>query len=71
LVWKVVGAILTEFPEMWNLYAKNIMFASSLPTSTSTWCSNHRNGPGGYMSGELKSENIKKKKTPLDKAIIQ
>jgi hypothetical protein len=47
-----------------NLYAKNIMFACSLPTSTSTWCFDHRNGPGGYMSGELKSENIKYRKAP-------
>jgi hypothetical protein len=45
-----------------NLYAKNIMFACSLPTSTSTWCSDHRIRPGGYMSGELKS---------LEEAIIQ
>jgi hypothetical protein len=46
------------------LYAKNIMFACSLPTSTSTWHSDHRNGPGGYMRGELKSENIKDRKAP-------
>jgi hypothetical protein len=50
--------------EMRNLYAKNIMFACSLPTSTSTWRSEHRNGPAGYMSGELKSENIKYRKAP-------
>jgi hypothetical protein len=50
--------------EIRNLYAKNIMFACSLPMSTSTWRSDHRNGPGGYMSGELKSENIKYRKAP-------
>jgi hypothetical protein len=64
LVRRGFGAILTEFSEMWNLYTKNIMFAYSLPTSTSTWHSDHYNGPGGYMSGELKSENINKKKAP-------
>jgi hypothetical protein len=53
-----------EFSEIWNLYIKNIMFACSLPTSTSTWQSDHYNGPGGYMSGELKSENINKKEAP-------
>jgi hypothetical protein len=47
-----------------NLYAKNIMFACSLPTSTSTWRSDHRIRPGGYMSGELKSENINMEKAP-------
>jgi hypothetical protein len=57
--------------KIWNLYAKNIMFVSSLPTSTSTWHSDHRNGPGGYMSGELKSENINTEKAPLEEAIIQ
>jgi hypothetical protein len=50
--------------EIRNLYVKNIMFACSLPTSTSTWRSDHCNGPGGYMSGELKSENIKYRKAP-------
>jgi hypothetical protein len=45
--------------KIWNLYAKNITFACSLPMSTSTWHSEHCNRPGGYMSGELKSENIK------------
>jgi hypothetical protein len=50
--------------EIWNLYVKNIIFAYSLPISTSTWHSNHRNGPGGYMSGKLKSENIKYRKDP-------
>jgi hypothetical protein len=55
-----------------NLYAKYIMFACSLPTSTSTWHSDHRNGPGGYMSGELKPENIKiSKKPPREEASIQ
>jgi hypothetical protein len=53
-----------EFSEMWSLYVKNIMFVYSLPISTSTWHSNHCNGPGGYMSRELKSENINKKKAP-------
>jgi hypothetical protein len=57
-------SICTDNFEMWNLYAKNITFACSLPTSTSTWHSEHRNGPGGYMSGELKSENIKYRKAP-------
>jgi hypothetical protein len=50
--------------EIWNLYVKNIMFVYSLPMSTSTWLSDHYNGPGGYMSGELKSENIKYRKSP-------
>jgi hypothetical protein len=50
--------------EIQNLYAKDITFACSLPMSTSTWHSDHRNGPGGYMSGELKSENIKYRKAP-------
>jgi hypothetical protein len=56
--------------EKWNLYAKNIIFACCLPTSTSTWHSDHRNKPGGYMSGELKSENIHIEKAPLEEAII-
>jgi hypothetical protein len=60
--------ILREFSEMWNLYAKNIMFAWSLPTSTSTGNSDHCNRPGGYMSGELKSENINMKKAPTRKS---
>jgi hypothetical protein len=47
-----------------NLYAKNITFACSLPTSTSTWHSDHCIRPSGYMSGELKSENINTKKAP-------
>jgi hypothetical protein len=50
--------------KIWNLYAKNITFACSLPTSTSTWRSDHRIRPGGYMSGELKSENINMEKAP-------
>jgi hypothetical protein len=54
--------------EIRNLYVKNIMFACSLPTSTSTWRSDHRNGPGGYISGELKSENIKYRKAPTQRS---
>jgi hypothetical protein len=50
--------------KIWNLYVKNIMFACSLPTSSSTWRSDHHIGPGGYMSGELKSENINMEKAP-------
>jgi hypothetical protein len=50
--------------KMWKLYPKNVMFACSLPMSTSTWCSDHCNGPGAYMSGEFKSENINTKKAP-------
>jgi hypothetical protein len=50
--------------EMWNLYVKIIMFAYSRPTSTSTWHSEYCNGPGVYMSGELKLENIKYRKAP-------
>jgi hypothetical protein len=68
LVQKGFRAILGEFSEMWNLYAKNITFAYSLPTSTSTWRSDYHNGPGGYMSGELKSESINKEKPLLDKS---
>jgi hypothetical protein len=62
---------LEEFWSIWmnnfkiqNLYTKNIIFAYSLPTSTSTWHSDHHNRPGGYMSGELKLENIKYRKAP-------
>jgi hypothetical protein len=40
------------------------MFACSLPMSTSTWYSDHCNGPSQYMSGELKLENIKYRKAP-------
>jgi hypothetical protein len=40
------------------------MFACSLPTSTSTWHSDHRIRPGGYMSGELKLENINTEGAP-------
>jgi hypothetical protein len=54
--------------KIWNLYVKNIMFVCSLLTTTSTWHSNQRNGPGGYMSGELKSENIKWKKAPTQRS---
>jgi hypothetical protein len=50
--------------KIWNLYAKNIIFAYSLLMSTSTWHSDHRNGPSGYMSGELKSENINMERAP-------
>jgi hypothetical protein len=50
--------------EIWNLNVKNIMFAYSLPMSTSTWHFDHHHRPGGYMSGELKSENIKYQKAP-------
>jgi hypothetical protein len=53
-----------EFSEIWTLYAKNIMFACSLPMSTSTWHSNYLNRPSRYMSGELQSENINKKRAP-------
>jgi hypothetical protein len=68
LVQKGFGAILREFSEIWNLYAKHIIFAYSLPTSTSTWYSDHCNGSGGYMSGELNSENIYKKKVPTQQS---
>jgi hypothetical protein len=54
--------------EIQNLYAKNMTFACSLPTSTSTWRSDHRIGPGGYMSGELKSENINTEKAPTPRS---
>jgi hypothetical protein len=57
--------------EIRKLNAKNITFAYSLPTSTSTWRSDHRIGPGGYMSGELKSENINMEKAPTRRSIIQ
>jgi hypothetical protein len=57
-------SICTNKFEIRNLYAKDIMFTCSLPMSTSTWRSQHRNGPGGYMSAELKSENIKYRKAP-------
>jgi hypothetical protein len=61
-------SICTNKFEIQNLYMKNIMFACPLPTSTSTWHSEHRNGPGGYMSGELKSENIKYRKAPTQRS---
>jgi hypothetical protein len=60
----IFWSVCTDKFEIRKLYAKNIMFACSLPTSTSTWRSDHRNGPGGYMSRELKSENIKYRKVP-------
>jgi hypothetical protein len=60
-----------QFQSIWmnkfkcrNLYVKNITFACSLPMSTSTWHSDHHIRPGGYMSGELKSENINTEKAP-------
>jgi hypothetical protein len=60
----IFWSICTHKFEIWNLYAKSIMFACSLPRLTSTWHSDHCNGPGGYMSGELKSENIKYRRAP-------
>jgi hypothetical protein len=51
-----------------NLYVKNIIFACFLAISTSIWHSNHRNRPSGYMSGELKSENIKYRKAPTQRS---
>jgi hypothetical protein len=54
--------------KIWNLYTKHIMFAYSLPTLTSTWHSNDCNGPGGYMSGELKSENIQYQRAPTQRS---
>jgi hypothetical protein len=33
--------------EIQNLYVKNIIFACSLPMTTSTWHSDHHNRPGG------------------------
>jgi hypothetical protein len=68
LVRRGFGVILREFFKIWNLYAKNIMFGCSLPTSTSTWHSDHHNGPGGYMSGELKLENINMEKAPTQQS---
>jgi hypothetical protein len=63
-----------QFRSIWTnkfkiriLYVKNITFACSLPTSTSTWRSDHRIRPGGYMSGELKSENINMEKSPTQR----
>jgi hypothetical protein len=57
-------SIYTDKFEIWNLYVKNIMFAYSLPTSTSTWHPDYCNRPGGSMSRELKLENIKYRKAP-------
>jgi hypothetical protein len=64
LVQKGFRVILGEFSKMWNLYMRNIMFAYSLPMSTSTWHSDYCNRPGRYMSRELKLENINKRKAP-------
>jgi hypothetical protein len=61
----------TECSEIWNLYVKNIIFAFSLPMSSSTWHCDHLNGPGRYLSVGLKLENINKNKPSLDQAIIQ
>jgi hypothetical protein len=58
LVQRGFGVVLRELFEIQNFYVENITFVCSLLMSTSTWHSNHHNGPGGYMSGELKSENI-------------
>jgi hypothetical protein len=66
----IFWSICTNTFEIWNLYGKNIMFVCSLPISTSTWHSKYCNGPGGYISGELKSENIKYQQALLEEAII-
>jgi hypothetical protein len=63
----IFWSICTNKFEIWNLCVKNIIFACSLPMSTSTWRSDHRNRPGGYMSGELKSEKYKILKSPHSK----
>jgi hypothetical protein len=55
----IFWSICTNKFKIWNLYVKNIIFACSLPMSTSTWHSNYHNRPGGNMSRELKLENIK------------
>jgi hypothetical protein len=68
LVWGCFGSVCSDKIEIWNLYMKNIMFACSLPMSTSTCHSDHRNGSGGYMSRELKSENIKYQKAPTQRS---
>jgi hypothetical protein len=64
-----------QFQSIWtnnfkirNLYAKNIMVACSLLTSTSTWHSDHHIRPGGYMSGELKSGNINTERAPTQRS---
>jgi hypothetical protein len=62
------GSVWANNFEIWNLYTDNIMFAYSLPMSTSTWYSDHCIGAGGYMSGELKSENINTEKAPTQKS---
>jgi hypothetical protein len=59
LVWKGFWSICNNNFEIQKLYAKNIMFACSLLTLTSTWHSNYCNGPGRYTSGELKLEKYK------------
>jgi hypothetical protein len=51
-----------------NVYVKNIMFVYSLPMSTSTWRSDYHIGPGGYMSGELKLENINMENAPTQRS---
>jgi hypothetical protein len=56
--------------EIWILNMTMIMFSYSLPTSTTTWYSDYCKGPGGYMSGELKSENIKYRKVPHLKKLL-
>jgi hypothetical protein len=64
----IFWSIYTDKFEIWNLYVKNNIFACSLPMSTSTWHSEYFNRPGGYMSGELKSENIKYQKAPTQRS---
>jgi hypothetical protein len=64
----IFWSVCTDKFKIWNLYVKNIMFICSLLTSTSTWHSGHCNRPGGYMSGELKSENIKYRKAPTQRS---
>jgi hypothetical protein len=63
----IFWSICTDKFKIRNLYVKNIMFAYSLLTLTSTWRSDHHNGPGGYMSGQLKSEKYKISKSPHSK----
>jgi hypothetical protein len=62
------GSGCTDIFTIQNLYGKNITFACSLPTSTSIWRSDYYNRPGGYMSGELKSENITMEKARTRKS---
>jgi hypothetical protein len=68
LVLGTFWSVCTNKFEIWNLYVKNIIFICSLPMLTSTWHSEYCNGPGGYMSGELKSENIKYQKAPTQRS---